>query len=314
MQVKTSYKKIYVELEEFLKNTNKELIIIVPFITVNALSILLKNIKPNTKIIIVTRWRLVDLIMGVSDINVFNYLKSFNATLYFKNDIHLKVFIKDKKEMIIGSANLTMPGIGVAKKSNIEAIVNLDASSKDIVEIFNIIRESTEVTEEIYLTFKKEAEKYKSLKGQLSNITEKFKIFEDSIKKENKLLVFDFPFTESPEILYKKMKTGDILLPEIAHDILLFKLKIDSEILLEDIKNNFLLSNVYSWQLKKMNGEILFGEYSQLLHNTLIDDPAPYRKDVKKLVLNMFIWTSQLSEEYIIIKHNHTSSMRKVIN
>ena len=89
MIIKTTYHKIYARLAEFVLKTDKELIIVVPFITISALSFLLKNIKTDIKIIIVTRWRLMDLIMGVSDLKIYDLMKKFNATIYINVNIQI---------------------------------------------------------------------------------------------------------------------------------------------------------------------------------------------------------------------------------
>ena len=58
----------------------------------------------------------------------------------------------------------------------------------------------------------------------------------------------------------------------------------------ESLINSFRWSPAYLWlmdQLNEKNGEIYFGELSARLHNSLVTDPKPYRKDVKALLSNL---------------------------
>jgi len=66
----------------------------------------------------------------------------------------------------------------------------------------------------------------------------------------------------------------------------------------ELLKQAFLKSNAYLWQQEYMKSNVLFGKYSELLHGALVDDPRPYRKQVKELVANMFNWTKEYSDEF----------------
>ena len=43
-------------------------------------------------------------------------------------------------------------------------------------------------------------------------------------------------------------------------------------------------------QAIKKNGNLTFGSLTSNLHNSLLDDPRPYRKNVKILVSIMFDW------------------------
>jgi len=75
------------------------------------------------------------------------------------------------------------------------------------------------------------------------------------------------------------------------HDIELFGL--DKNNLNKNlIKNSFINSKVYHWlrsQIKKQeNKEIYFGNLSSIIHNSLLDDPKPYRKDIKILQANLY--------------------------
>ena len=44
-----------------------------------------------------------------------------------------------------------------------------------------------------------------------------------------------------------------------------------------------------------------FGELSASLHNTVVSDPKPYRKDIKKMLANLLNLIEELEMEEIVI-------------
>ena len=59
---------------------------------------------------------------------------------------------------------------------------------------------------------------------------------------------------------------------------------------------------MYHWLLNLLEsegGEVYFGRVSSLLHDNLLDDPVPYRSEVKKLVSNIYSWIELLTPHRI---------------
>ena len=63
--------------------------------------------------------------------------------------------------------------------------------------------------------------------------------------------------------------------------------------------------------VKGHDGEIYFGELSSILHNTIVSDPKPYRKDVKLLLANLLSIVEELDmDELIIDRPSHSQRVR----
>lgn len=59
---------------------------------------------------------------------------------------------------------------------------------------------------------------------------------------------------------------------------------------IEQLRNSLRWSTAYLWLIDvvvEKNGEIYFGELASKLHDSLVTDPKPYRKDVKMLLANL---------------------------
>jgi hypothetical protein len=69
----------------------------------------------------------------------------------------------------------------------------------------------------------------------------------------------------------------------------------------DDCKSAFKKSNCYKWLYKILQDhkEIYFGELSQLLHSALINDPLPYRREVKIVLSNLLSWTQNCTNDVL---------------
>ncbi len=73
---------------------------------------------------------------------------------------------------------------------------------------------------------------------------------------------------------------------------------------METFKDAFRWSNAYLWLLnvlKENDGCLYFGSISEKLHNALITDPKPYRRDVKQMLVNLLTLIEKLGMEEVII-------------
>ena len=79
-------------------------------------------------------------------------------------------------------------------------------------------------------------------------------------------------------------------------------------------KEAFRWSNSYLWLLnvlKENNGCLFFGAISEKLHNALVTDPKPYRKDVKQLLANMLNLIELLQMDDIVVdRPNYSQRVR----
>jgi hypothetical protein len=65
--------------------------------------------------------------------------------------------------------------------------------------------------------------------------------------------------------------------------------------------------------LKENGGCMFFGELSQKLHNALISDPKPYRREVKQMLANLLNLIEKLDmEEITVDRPNYSQRVRLV--
>jgi hypothetical protein len=197
--------------------------------------------------------------------------------------------------------------------SNKEIGVKLLSNSNDKKIINQLISDSVLINDEIF-------EELKKWKNLLPNFEKTFHPdFPLSIKEKlnenyNSIWVHNFPWTNFENFFnYKKINDN------IIHDLELFGFNFEqTNISKEDIKKKFEKSKIFQWlvfQIKKREkSEIFFGDLSSLIHDCLLDDPTPYRKDIKQLQSNLYSFIKNLELNQIIIDRPNYSERLKIIN
>lgn len=128
MSIELITKEHNVEIYDLFKNSEKEILIISPFIgrkTSEKLAEIVKSKKLECKII--TRFYRDDFIQGVSSLEGLKYLLDAGCQIYALKSLHSKLYIFDDLASIITSANFTNGGL----ISNIE--LGLKCYEEDLI-------------------------------------------------------------------------------------------------------------------------------------------------------------------------------------
>ncbi len=279
------------KIEEEIHNCSQSFYAISAFCKITLLEFFDSNLSEDVyEKKLVVRMRPEDIICGATDISLYEYCKKHNWKLYFNFDLHAKTYVFDKMRCIVGSANATSTGMSLDCNGNYEMATVSILDNKDRQAIGELVENSVLMIDKTYSIMCKSLEKMKIEKEHTSLI------WPDEIrnlykKKIDVLFVEDFPAQFSP-------------LDFIG---------------MEDIKVDFYNSKGYQWikdeLMKKDSHELYFGEASSLLHNKLVKDPKPYRKEVKELLSNLLNWIVELGcEEILIDRPNYSQRIKLVEN
>ena len=286
-------------LGESLKKSKTRVVILSAYVKKIGIDWLKDRLKDNNvECTIVSRWQKGDLATGSSDLECYTLCKENNWKFKILNDLHAKVMLIDNKDLFIGSPNLTGSGMSLIPVSNKELGVRIQATESDIKTVNGLIEDAILVDDVIYNDLKQWKDKLPEIiKPSIPDYPESLK----NKLKENfdKIWVHNFPWTNIDKLLNTK-----ILDENIQHDIDLFGLDFDN-INISQVKNSFEKSKIFNWlieQIKKQeNNEIYFGSLSSLIHNSLLDDPKPYRKNIKILQANLYSYIKIINLKNIVI-------------
>ena len=214
-----------------------------------------------------------DVVKGSTDFSILDYAISVGWKVYIRFDLHAKTYIVDKKRGLIGSANATNSGLSIGMAGNMEMAMLIDIEPQDIAKVERLYDDAIEVNDVILDKFKKQIEGISTGERKASYM------WDSSITDL---------FTPKVETLFSYEMPDESILTDGKYVAFLDETYTGDK---DKIKESFRWSNIYLWLLQTLmesGGEIYFGELSAKLHNSLVSDPKPYRKDVK-IMLAQFV-------------------------
>ena len=291
-----------------LENSTKSVIILSAYVKAIGVEWLKEKIgEKDIKCTIVARWDKGDLAQGSSDLECYSLAKENGWTFKVLKDLHAKVMLVDNNILFIGSPNLTGHGMSLVPVPNKEMGIKVEALEPDLKIINQLVDDSTFVDDE----FVKLLEEWKKNlpKIEKPKIPNFPKIIDNKLKEKfNQLWVNNFPWCHIDDFLKYSEKKED----NIVHDLELFGLtdikKTDLE---KELKESFLQSKIFNWLIKKLeaeeNKEIYFGRLSSIIHDSLVDDPKPYRQNVKELQANLYTYIKHFKPSKVIYDQPNVS-------
>ena len=151
------YRDLGEHLVQQAQMARERAVIVAPFIKYGAISRLVGALGPSVRLQVVTRWTPEEVASGVSDLDVWNVVKSRESSeLYLRPRLHAKYYRFDS-EVFVGSANVTDRGLGWSTSSNLELIVNGDQESLTEFER-ELLATSIRVDDDIYKAMKSSVE------------------------------------------------------------------------------------------------------------------------------------------------------------
>lgn len=161
-----------IRLQSFFCDAQEKIIICAPFIKLATIKSLVKNISNEVSIEVYTRWKAHEILLGVSDLSVFDYISSINhGKVYISDRLHAKFYRSDDR-VIIGSANVTHSALGWVKEPNIEFLVEIDPNLYQVKTLENELSHFEIVTPETRDHFKNLVESLSEM--SIDNIKSRF--------------------------------------------------------------------------------------------------------------------------------------------
>ena len=239
---------------------------------------------------LMVRFLLSDILHGATDFELFDYCKSNGWQMYVRFDLHAKTYIFDRKRCILGSANLTSKGLGLNLHGNYELSSFASVDDSDLKKIDTLFDNAILMTDELYEAMKSDYEIAKQNQEPAKTFKWNNGIEQKFNPKIDLLFTYDFPSTAEPN--FNDVNAFEFL--EIGY--------IPSQ---EELKQAFRWSKAFLWLYNYVSScpdkTSYFGGVTAALHNALVNDPKPYRKEVKELLSNILGWVAALEIDDIII-------------
>jgi len=296
--------EFYSSIKECALNADISVFITSAFIKTKALETLFQDLPENLNIEIVSRWRKNDILMKASDLAVYDFCKKRGWKFGIDQNLHGKLYLVDDKDVFLGSANLTQKGMSIGGFGNIEFGTRFDAAQLDIRRVRAYKRrEVIWLDDYLFGLIKKEIDEVldSSESGNSRWSPELLSRLDTPVEH---LWVNELLFVSPNQLLQPNLDDENI-----AHDFEMLNLSCDN-VGADIVKAQFRQTRLYSWLRHQLKNESLnFGGLTHRLHNSLFDDPVPYRKEIKEFIVIVFQWMEFLSEDFEVTKHTRTSSV-----
>lgn len=247
---------------------------------------------------LLVRFRMDDILKDSTDFSILECGMKLGWKVFIRFDLHAKTYIVDNKRGLVGSANATNSGLSIGKIGNMEMATLVDVEPRDIEKINKLFNDAIWVDEKLL----------SKLQEQINSV----KTSENSEKNSWDSSITTM-FNPHIETLFSYELPDDFLLNQGEFFPFLDETYTGDD---EKFRETFRWSNAYLWLLsvlKENDGCLYFGTLSEKLHNALISDPKPYRRDVKQMLANLLRLIEMLKmDEIIIDRPNYSQRVRLV--
>lgn len=282
------------ELSQSLPSTSGRITIASAFLKLQALEWLGDRVGVGRAVRILCRWQARDLLGGSSDLACYELAKSKGWPFFFLPDFHGKLYHLEEHALYIGSANLTARGMSLIPQGNSEVNVRVPDSTRNrnfIEELFMRARRVDDATYEKLNSWLTHAPR--GQQGALALPSHIVEILKPP--PPTGLLVEDCFQSDGKQAVQQLIQGQQVSSDQLRHDMSLLSIEADRiEIGAEELRALVGSSKLVRWLegllLKKVDRSVFFGELSAALHDALLDDPRPYRVEVKQLVSNLLSW------------------------
>ena len=303
----------------FHENKSEIIYLYVPYIKTRILKKLLEGIS--NQITIITTWKINDLISGSSELELYQFCKENNITLYIHKKIHLKVYSVNMESAIVASGNISQNGL--MEGGNYEAGVLVDKLEiLDRLYLEKIKREATFVDDKIYQIYLDEYEKCKKQAPEKID-------FEDPeiIPQKDYFLKSALPMTENIDDLiagYERINSN--LEPSenseitncIYHDLANYEIELglSKEEFRKKLQQQFFL-HPFTQKINEFietNERTQFGFIKRWVRDHCTDVPLPRPWEFTKNIQILYQWFVKLGDYEIYVHGSHSESIRKISN
>jgi hypothetical protein len=275
------------------------------FLKKDALHELTKTISLSPKsMTVVARWQKGDLLSGASDLEAYEFCRERGWAFGVDLSFHGKLYMFDRSQIFLGSANLTNSGLSLFTQGNKEFGTMLDAASTDLDKLDRFLQEDVAwIDDHVYALICDEMIKTDPAEVSVGSWPASIRAL--LANEVRYLWVTDLLFCAPQTLLDSSLSNEEVL-----HDLSILSLA-GQQPTLVSLKAAFRRTRVFSWicSVLRCHDSLNFGGMSANLHNALLDDPRPYRRQVKEFVAVLFAWFELMDDDFLIERYTRTSSV-----
>ena len=119
-----------------------DVILCTPFMKAPVFSALLSNLGKGANLRVFTRWHAWEVAAGVSDLEVLDLCNNRpGSQLYLVDNLHAKAYVAGERALV-GSANLTATALGWSERPNIEILVEIPSTGRELRALILMLKQN----------------------------------------------------------------------------------------------------------------------------------------------------------------------------
>jgi hypothetical protein len=298
-------------LQEKIQLKGKLRLIIAPFARLDALKTLVEICEDTSNLKLVLRWSGKDIISGITDLDIYPYLKEKRIPLYFNPSIHLKLYVFDDSNAFHSSGNVTQKGLGLVTKSNVEIGCMVRLNADDWKHIYDVLQNSYLIDDIMY---EKAVEYFQTNYEAPSKIPH----LDLQPSHDKEFSILSLPASPSPEHLYTYYESqhveGEGLVSAYVHDLILYDIRdnLSRHAFDEELKEKFTAHPFIQAIVDLIRREktARFGLVKEWLQNHCSDKPTPYKWELTKNTQCLYRWLEYFFDEITWDRPNYSMILR----
>lgn len=286
-------------VEGALQSSKYDVVLISAFLRSEVLEWVAANLSQSVELTIITRWRKGDLLSGASDMQAFDLARQQGWSFFIDQDLHAKALLCDANKLFLGSANFTGRGTHLFGFGNNELNIAVEASDDEVNKVRSYLKDAYLMTKPMRDAMEDELDSSEAVITDSNSWSQEVRdCFEP--------VITGLWVDECLRLMPEEFFAGHSGTENYQHDLEIFCTD-------NPTKDDFNGTRVSRWLTNVVNRSsehLRFGYITAQLHNDFINDPKPYRKDVKEYVAVLFEWLRYF-DLYDFTTHARTTSIEK---
>ena len=295
--MKVVYQRIGDALETFLCAGDGPYHLVSPFITVSLLESILERHPVQA---VYTSWRPDHLLTGHSSLDVYPLVRSRGTSLITCDRLHAKVVTnRDFSRALIGSANLTRRGLGMAPASNLEASVLIEDDSDDVrTFVSSVMVAGLLVDDAVYEVYRAWLEENADTRSQPPTASGPA----IPSRVDGPWLLALLPASPSPRALWDAVNLDRAVDPTTMHDVMLLGCQLVgsrrevTERMRYALAGNPFFQHILD-HIRRSETGIHFAGMKELVQSRCANVPTPHRRDLTEVIQNQYRWIVEIYPE-----------------
>ena len=289
------------------ESSEGRVVLVSPYITTS----LIERMAPllsESEVTVLTSWKESNLVQGSSSLDLYPICREHGWELRILNSLHAKIYATPRREMWVGSANLTASGVGPSRNPNREVLTQVDADESDWDALDALIASGTRVDDELY-------EAYSEWLAQQPEYSPPG--FEPFVapERETVLTLEMMPLTFTPVELHETLSAPDsaseLELAEAQRDLETFGVAYSEDLdgFLDSLRPRFFAKPLVRHMLDQIGEEwVRFGAMRTMMREACGGIEVVSRDDVTRFTQNLYEWVEDLDNsggfEFGIPRHS----------